>query len=129
MKRIAKQHATNAVEQNALNWLNSRAQGYDNGAAGAARDLFYGGCQAGTVGHLVYYADTLKFYRKHRATISQMLRESMEETGIDSPAGLFGDKWDASDPLATEQSNQNLLAWFAFEEAARIVCHRAGIET
>ena len=43
----------------------------------------------------------------------------MEQTGIHSPKELFGSKWDNEDPLAIEDYNQNLLAWFGFEETLR----------
>lgn len=34
---------------------------------------------------------------------------------------MFGDKWDEEDPLAQNTFNQNLLAWFGFEETLREV--------
>ena len=36
-----------------------------------------------------------------------------------SPKDLFGDKWDDGDPFARDVLNQNLLAWFGFEETMR----------
>lgn len=125
--RIASKHAITKLERAALAWLNSYGQGYQDGAAGAYRDLMYGGCQAGTVGHLIYYRDTVAFYRRHRKDIAALLSDTLESTGS-TIAGLFGDEWDESDPLANEQFNRNLLAWFGFEEAARNVAQRAGIE-
>ena len=32
---------------------------------------------------------------------------------------LFGNKWDKEDPLGRDDYNQNLLAWFGFEETLR----------
>ena len=32
---------------------------------------------------------------------------------------MFGESWDKEDPLAIDIHNQNLLAWFGFEEALR----------
>jgi hypothetical protein len=125
-KKIRKNDGETRLERKARLWLNSHGEGYDSGAAGAARDLFYGGCQAGTVSELIYYTDTLKFYKKHREEIGTLLAEMCDSTGL-SPAELLRD-FDTSDPLANEQSNQNLLAWFGFEESARRVCDRAGIE-
>ena len=43
----------------------------------------------------------------------------MNGTGLYSPTELFGDKWDKEDPLAQDDFNQNLLAWFGFEETLR----------
>ena len=36
-----------------------------------------------------------------------------------SPIDLFGNKWDKEDMLAIDIYNQNLLAWFGFEETLR----------
>ena len=80
-------------------------------------DLRVGGCQSGMIGELIYYTDTMAFYDRHREEIDTLLSELIEETGL-APQELFGDKWDKSDPLAREQWNINLLAWFAFEETA-----------
>lgn len=106
------------LEQAVAQWLRKRGQDYADGAAGAYRDLEYGGCQSGVVGHLVYYHDTVAFYERHKTEINVMLYEMLFSTGL-SVSELFGDKWDAADPLALETPNQNLLAWFGFEEAAR----------
>ena len=40
-------------------------------------------------------------------------------TGLYAPSELFGEKWDKEDPLAQDDYNQNLLAWFGFEETLR----------
>ena len=45
----------------------------------------------------------------------------MNGTGIYTMKELFGDRWELEDPLALENHNQNLLAWFGFEEALRNV--------
>jgi hypothetical protein len=44
-----------------------------------------------------------------------------------APSELFGDKWDKNDPLALDTQNQNLLAWFGFEEMAFKLAGSAGI--
>jgi hypothetical protein len=82
-------------------------------------DLNYGGCESGLVGELIYYHDTLPFYRRHQSEINALLVDTMQEIGATSPADIFGQKWDSDDPLALDTLNQNLLAWFAFEETAR----------
>ena len=86
-------------------------------------DVLYHGCQSGIVGELIYYTDTVRFYKQYREEINDLLYEIMNETGIFSPSELFGKKWDKEDPLAQYDFNQNLLAWFAFEETLRnIAC-------
>ena len=84
-------------------------------------DVLYHGCQSGTVGFLIYYSDTVKFYNRYRQEIDDLLYETMESTGLYSPSELFGDKWDKEDPLGRDDYNQNLLAWFGFEETMRNV--------
>lgn len=86
---------------------------------GALEDLLAHGCASGMVGELIYYSDTYAFYEQHCKEINALLAEMMDSTGYTSPASLFGDKWDSADPLALDLHNQNLLAWFGFEEAAR----------
>jgi hypothetical protein len=106
---------TTKLERHVAKWLRE----YDGGAKSAIHDLMQGGCQAGTVGHLIYYHDTTRFYSRHKAEINAMLAEYLQETGAAGPAELFGDKWDSDDPLCQDTYNQNLLAWFGFEETAR----------
>jgi len=115
------------LEKVARCWLNRQGQNYDDGAQGAMKDLAQGGCVSGIVGELCYYADTLKFYRRHSKDINDLLVAMVDDTGMSVPA-RFGDKWDDADPLAMDRFNQNLLAWFGFEEAARCVASRAGLE-
>ena len=92
-------------------------------------DVLYHGCQSGIVGELIYYSDTLDFYKKYEEEINQLLYEAMNESGIRDPAALFGDKWDKEDPLALDTQNQNLLAWFGFEETLRnIACNFEKLE-
>ena len=82
-------------------------------------DVLNNGCQSGMVGHLVYYSQTTAYYEEHREEINKLLYDAMDECGIYDLSELFGNKWDKEDPLALYQSNQNLLAWFGFEETMR----------
>lgn len=120
--------AETRLERHVQKWINDRAQDYDNGAEGVLKDLMHGGCSSGMVGHLIYYTDTVKFFQTHRREISALLKESMEGTGAKGPQDLFGDKWEAEDPLGQEDLNRNLLAWFGFEETARKLADRNEIE-
>lgn len=79
-------------------------------------DLLEHGCQSGMVGHLVYYSQTTAYYEEYKEEINELLYDTMDECGIYDLSELFGNKWDKEDPLALEQYNQNLLAWFGFEE-------------
>ncbi len=118
-KKIKAADSESRLERHVRLWLNRQGVDYDDGADGALKDLMHGGCQSGFVGELIYHTDTAKFYKRYKQEIHAMLRDSLESHGIDGPAGLFGDKWDKEDPLADDWLNQNLLAWFGFEETAR----------
>lgn len=120
MKKIT--GAQTRLERNVQTWLNEQGAGYDNGAEGAFNDLQRGGCKSGIVSHLIYYADTLKFFQTHRREISEILGRLVFDTG-EQPSEMFAD-WDADDPLAQEEQNRNLLAWFGFEETARRLMER-----
>ena len=82
-------------------------------------DVLEHGCQSGMVGFLIWYTDTVRFYKQYKNEIDEMLYELMDETGIYSLPELFGDKWDKEDPLANGDFNMNLFAWFGFEETLR----------
>ena len=86
-------------------------------------DVLHYGCQSGIVGELIYYSDTVAFYKQYREEINDLLYEIMNETGLYAPSDLFGDKWDKEDPLAQDICNQNLLAWFGFEETLRKIAY------
>ena len=114
------------LETHAALYLAEQAPEYDSGVRGAWRDTSHG-CASGIVGHLIYYRDTLAFYAEHAAEIGRMLGELCNECGC-TPGGLFGDRWDDSDPMALDTTNQNLLAWFGFEEAARRVACQSDLD-
>lgn len=120
--------ATTKLEKYVQTSCNSRAADYDNGVKGFLDDLFYGGCQSGIIDELIYYSDTVKFYKQYKSEINAMLKDTLDECGFTSPVELFGCKWDTDDIFAEEQHNQNLLAWFGFEETARMLADRNGIE-
>ena len=90
-------------------------------AEGYIMDVLQYGCRAGFVSRLIYYSDTTAFFGRHKAEIIGLLKERMHETGAKSPAKLFGDRWDDDDYFCEDVYNQNLLAWFGYEEALRKV--------
>jgi len=91
-------------------------------------DLLTHGCISGMIGDLIYYADTSKFFNKHRDDINSLLSETIDEIGAGCPSDVFGDKFDKKDSLILEQNNQNLLAWFAFEETSRRIASELGFD-
>ena len=110
------------LKKRVLNYVSDEWQNYSN-KKHIFTDVLYHGCQSGVIGFLIYYSDTVKFYEKYKTEIDTLLYELMEETGIHSPSELFGDKWDKEDPLANEDFNKNLLAWFGFEETLQKICY------
>lgn len=98
----------------AIDYVLDRWGDYDDKGAIFAEVLQHG-CISGIVGNLVYYSQTIAFFEKHKNEINGLLTEILNEIGETSPSKLFRD-WDNDDPLATETHNQNLLAWFGFEE-------------
>ena len=91
-------------------------------------DILENGCESGACSDLVYYNDTLKFYDDYEYEINELLNSLLNGCGYKTPAELFGDKWDKNDPLACGEYNKNLLAWFGFEETARNIARKFGIE-
>jgi hypothetical protein len=112
--------AETPLERHVARWIDRYADHGYNNRTSLLSDLFYGGCSSGMVGHLVYYRDTLRFYRRFRAEIDAMFTELVQECG-ENPLR----DWDNDDPLARDTGNQNLLAWFGFEETARRLADRA----
>lgn len=76
-------------------------------------------CAGGGVGKLIYYSDTVAFYEKYEDEINELISNLMRESGDCSMKEIFGDRWEEDDPLVKGQYNQNLLAWFGYEEVAR----------
>lgn len=126
-KRIKKMDEETKLERVVRVWMNNEGRDYDDGWQGAYKDLERGGCQSGMVGKLIYYTDTTRFYRRHRDEIAELLQEILDDTG-EGISQLFGGKWDDLDPLANDMGNQNLLAWFGFEEMARKVAQGNGYD-
>ena len=108
--------------------LKSKAVDYDKKYESLFKDILYNGLQSGIIGELIYYSDTLAWYKKHKKDIMQMLKETMLSLGAKSPADVFGKNWDDDDPFAEDTQNRNLLAWYSFEETTREIADRLGYE-
>ena len=116
MKKASYSKLRNAVITDILSYSND-----ENDIISHCNDILQYGCQSGTVGQLIYYTDTTKFFKKHKSDILAILKNSLFETGFNSPIELFGLKWDESDIFCEETQNQNLLAWFGYEETLRYI--------
>ena len=110
-----------SLQNTVQSWLDEQGNNYDNGNQGAYDDLMEHGCQSGMVSDLIYNSDTVAFYQKHQSEIDHLLSELIDGTGETIDALFERAGWDKSDPLARDTTNQNILAWFGFEEMARII--------
>ena len=91
-------------------------------------DIINYGCAKGSVHRLVYTVDILEFYETYKSEIYDLLVNLLNDCDYKSPAELFGDKWDNTDPLAFYEDNKQLLAFFGFEETIRNIANEFGIE-
>ena len=87
-------------------------------------DVIKFGCKSGICRDLIFYGQTKKFYETFKFEINELLYKS----NYDNLADLFGSDWDIHDPLALDEDNQNLLAWFGFEETIHNIAIKFGIE-
>jgi hypothetical protein len=102
---------------------------YKDYVEGFFEDLLSHGCVSGMIGELTYYCDTQKFFKKHKEEINELLTETLINYGRNAtPVDIFGDKFETEDVLCLDTNNQNLLAWFAFEETARKIANELGME-
>lgn len=115
-----KRESDNPLTKYVCNYIVNEWHDYDD-KTNIFKDVLYHGCQSGIVGALIWYSQTTAFYKKYREQINELLSETMIGTGIYNLSDLFGERWDSEDPLATDTYNQNLLAWFGFEETLRII--------
>lgn len=132
MERIEELKNTNELYKNVIEDILEDAEGYEGEELqkqleSRLEDILQHGCISGTVSNLVYYNDTMAFYEEYKEDINELLYESMQDTGL-SIQELFGDKFDEEDPLCIEQQNQNLLAWFGYEETARKLMYEVNPE-
>ena len=116
--RELKSNSTSSLFKRVCNYVIDRWGDY-NDKKYIFTDVLNHGCQSGVVTELIYYSDTVRFYKQYRQEINDLLYDAMNGTGLYAPFELFGDKWDKEDPLAQDDFNQNLLAWFGFEETLR----------
>lgn len=121
--KLIKQNEENKLTKNVCDYIINHWADYKDKKA-IFTDVLDNGCQSGIVSELVYYSDTTKYYQKYQEEINKLLYECLNDCGITSPKELFGKKWDEEDPLAYYDYNQNLLAWFGFEETLRNIAYK-----
>ena len=126
IKRLS-QLAKTPLEKRIVSMLKYKLQDYDN-LKSVIKDILYSGLQSGIISDLIYYNDTLAFYKRYKKEIDTLLKDTMYESGVNSPADIFGKKWDIEDFSIQDTNNKNLLAWFGFEEKTRELADKLGYE-
>jgi hypothetical protein len=101
--------------------------GYDS-LRSLMNDILRSGLQSGIISDLIYYNDTKAWFKRYKPEIMKLLREVMYNYGTNNPADIFGKNWDSDDPFAQDTQNQNLLAWFSFEETTRELADYLGYD-
>lgn len=117
----------NSLTQYVCDYIMDEWNDYDD-KMDIMQDVLTQGCISGIVSSLIYYNDTTAFYQDHKEEINNLLYETMDEIGEYSPKAIFGEKWNEKDPLAIGVGNQNLLAWFGFEETMRKIMYEFDVE-
>lgn len=121
--RKIKSESDSKLTKHVCNYVIDKWHDYDD-KINIFKDVLYMGCVSGIVSELIYYSDTLKFYRKYRDEINGLLSETMRSMGYFSFKDIFGKNFDDEDPLIIDTHNQNLMAWFGFEETLRIIGYK-----
>ena len=65
--------------------------------------------QGGSITELVWFSDTIDFFKKYSDEISKIISDFIQECGSD----VFFKMFDIEDPLFRDDSNRNLATWFA----------------
>ena len=60
-------------------------------------EILRNGLQSGVISELIYYKDTLAFYKKYKKEILTLLKETLYQYGSNSPIDIFGKNWDNED--------------------------------
>ena len=118
-----KSETSNRLVNRVCRYIISNWEYYDD-----KKDIFlsimHDGCKSGACRDLIYYGQTKRFYEDYKHEINELVYKS----DYDNLADLLGSDWDVHDPLALEEDNQNLLAWFGFEETLINIAIKFGIE-
>ena len=85
------------------------------------KDTAEHGCSGGTIGELIYYADTCAFYDKYKEEIWDRLSDLADDMGCESILHLLV-TFNGAKEVGSPVQLKNLLAWWAAEEVCRGIC-------
>ena len=91
------------------------------------KNLAQHGCVSGICGGLIYYEETVKFYDEFESEIWDLLEECKDNMGSKNILEFIGGL-NGADDVGSNDQFKNLLAWFSFEETARKLAEKTGIE-
>jgi hypothetical protein len=83
-----------------------------SGIEGYLKDIFQGGCASGIVSSLIYFQDTRALFIKYMDEIDELRQEVEESIG---------------GPLEIKFPLYNHLAWFGYEQTARLIAEKLEI--
>lgn len=116
-KQISELKNTNRMYRRVINDIISDSTEYSGNyierLESRCKDVSHG-CSTGIVTSLIYYSDTTAFFKRYRKEIETLLNDLCIECGC-APWELLRD-FDRDDLFCRDTHNQNLLAWFAYEE-------------
>ena len=118
-----KSETTNKLVNRVCRYIISNWEYYDD-KKNIFLDIIHDGCKSGACRDLIYYGQTKRFYEEFKYEINELIYKC----GYTDLSDLFGGDWDNHDPLALDEDNQNLLAWFGFEETITNIAIKFGIE-
>lgn len=125
-ERLKKAAGRNRLMNDVADWVIKKGDDYDD-LKGPFEDLFRGGCEAGTVSHLVYYKDTVPYAKKHMQSILMLAMLEAEQTGEGNLFTHLG-QCRGLDNVGDGSQALNFLAWYGFETAARKLAERLGLD-
>ena len=85
--KAIKRDTESQLTKRVCNYVISRWGDYDD-KKHIFTDVLHYGCQSGVVGELIYYSDTVCFYKQYRQEINALLYELMDGTGLYAPSEL-----------------------------------------
>ena len=88
--RKLKADSTNRLAKHVWNYVIDQWRNYSD-KTNIFKDVLEHGCVSGIVSELIYYSDTLAFYKKYRDEINDLLSETMHSTGCFSLHEIFGE--------------------------------------
>ena len=98
-----------------LDWL------LDTQERSTIKDTAEHGCSGGTIGELIYYADTSAFYDKYQDEIWRRLNDMAQDMDCESILHLIA-TFNGVSSVGSPVQLKNLLAWWAAEEVCRGIC-------